>query len=94
MGLRARRRNVVVWNSSAGLATAALGLHAPRTLLVVLAHPRDLDPWCEDLLSFSGLRPTVFPAWDSWPAGERVIDRALLRLYQMRGKLAEAPVAK
>src|SRR5205814_5806500 len=62
------------WNSSASLATAALGLHAPQTVLVVLAHPRDTDPWCEDLLSFAGLRPAVFPAWDSWPPGERVID--------------------
>src|SRR5215472_2139500 len=62
------------WNSSASLVTAALGLHAPRTLLVVLAHPRDLDPWCEDLHSFAGLRPAVFPAWDTWPAAERVVD--------------------
>src|SRR5262249_29559705 len=62
------------WGSSASLVTAALGLHAPQTLLVVLAHPRDTDPWCEDLLSFSGLRPAVFPAWDTWPAGERVVD--------------------
>src|SRR4051794_32112164 len=54
------------WNSSASLAAAALGLHAPHTLLVVLAHPRDTDPWCEDLLSFAGLRPAVFPAWDTW----------------------------
>ena len=31
------------WNSSSALIAAALGLKAPRTLLVVLAHPRDLD---------------------------------------------------
>ena len=42
------------WNSSAALAAATLGLQAPKTLLIVLAHPRDLDPWAEDLVSFTG----------------------------------------
>src|SRR5437660_8455651 len=55
------------WGSSAALAGAAIGLHAPRTLLVVIAHPRDLDGWAEDLAGFSGLRPVVFPAWDNLP---------------------------
>src|SRR2546421_8961765 len=50
------------WNSSAALVTAALSLHAPRTLVVVLAHPRDTDGWSEDLHSFAGLRPVQFPA--------------------------------
>src|SRR5947209_4005926 len=51
------------WGSSNALVAAALGLHAPRTLLVVIAHPGDLDAWIGDLATFSGLRPTVFPAW-------------------------------
>ncbi len=62
------------WNSSAALASAALGLHAPRTLAVVLAHPGDIDAWCEDIAGFAGLRPAVFPAWDAWPVGDKVID--------------------
>jgi transcription-repair coupling factor (superfamily II helicase) len=62
------------WNSSAALTAAALGLHAPRTLLVVLAHPRDLDPWSDDLHSFAGRRPVVFPAWDALPTRETVLD--------------------
>ncbi|MCI0461043.1 MAG: hypothetical protein L0Z62_29190, partial [Gemmataceae bacterium] len=62
------------WNSSAALAASALGLHTSGTLVIVLAHPRDSDPWCEDILSFAGLRPVVFPAWDAWPVGERVVD--------------------
>src|SRR6516162_8176725 len=76
------------WNSSAALVAAALGLHAPRTLLLVLAHPRDTDAWCEDISGFAGLRPAVFPAWDSWPPGEKVIDEVagqrlqLLRLLE------------
>src|SRR5436190_11347376 len=62
------------WNSSASLVAATLGLHVPRTLLVVLAHPRDLDPWDEDLLSFSGLRAVTFPAWDALPTADTVLD--------------------
>src|SRR5438874_1734634 len=42
------------WKSSAALAVAALAVHAPKTLLVVLAHPADVDFWGEDLHSFAG----------------------------------------
>src|SRR6266436_6653854 len=31
------------WGSSSALVAAALGLHAPRTLVVVIAFPRDVD---------------------------------------------------
>ena len=62
------------WHSSASLVAAALGTHVPGTLLVVLAHPRDLDPWDEDLASFSGTRPVIFPAWDTLPNAETVLD--------------------
>ncbi|MBL8793644.1 MAG: transcription-repair coupling factor [Planctomycetia bacterium] len=55
------------WGSSAALACAALASHAPRTLLIALAHPRDLDGWGEDLASFAGTRPVVLPGWDQWP---------------------------
>jgi transcription-repair coupling factor (superfamily II helicase) len=58
------------WGSSAGLASAALALEVPRTLLVVIAHPGALDDWTGDLFSFSGMRPVVFPAWDSKPGVE------------------------
>src|SRR5262249_4924107 len=59
---------------SGALAAAALGLHAPRTLLVVVAHPRDVDGWAADLHGFSGARPAVFPAWDSSPGESGVLD--------------------
>jgi transcription-repair coupling factor (superfamily II helicase) len=62
------------WNSSAALASATIGLKAPKTLLIVLAHPRDLDSWAEDLVSFTGLRPLVFPAWAALPTAETVLD--------------------
>jgi transcription-repair coupling factor (superfamily II helicase) len=62
------------WGSSAALAAAALGLEAPRTLLVVIAHPRDTDGWVDDLASFAGVRPAVFPAWENLPTAETVVD--------------------
>src|SRR5262245_50584227 len=62
------------WNSAAALTAATIGLHAPKTLLIVLAHPRDLDIWDEDLVSFTGLRPHVFPAWDQLPSQDTVLD--------------------
>src|SRR4051812_47732739 len=62
------------WGSSAALVTAALGLHAPATVLVVLAHPRDVDGGAEDIYWFAGVRPTVFPAWESLPDEAAVAD--------------------
>ena len=77
------------WNSSAALVAATLGAHVPRTLLIVLAHPRDVDTWDEDLLSFGGVRSVTFPAWDSLPTGETVIDeiagKRLRVLRQLEG---------
>src|SRR5438552_3811663 len=55
------------WGSSASLASAALGLHTPRTLLIVVAHPRDVDSWADDIETFTGERPIVFPAWEALP---------------------------
>ncbi len=73
-----QRRSAVVdgaWGSSAALATAVLTQQTPRTLLVVLAHPRDLDGWSGDLASFAGFDPIVFPAWDDFRSdGERGVD--------------------
>src|SRR5262245_9727849 len=42
------------WGSSAALTAAALAERAPATVLVVIAHPGDLDAWAADLHSFSG----------------------------------------
>jgi transcription-repair coupling factor (superfamily II helicase) len=53
------------WGSSGALAAAALGLRAPKTLLIAIAFPRDLDGWADDLETFAARRPVVFPAWDS-----------------------------
>jgi len=62
------------WHSAAALAAGSLAQQTPATLLVVLAHPRDLDAWAEDLASFTGITSLVFPAWDSLPNKETVLD--------------------
>jgi transcription-repair coupling factor (superfamily II helicase) len=77
------------WGSSASLAATALGLHAPRTLLIVVAHPRDVDSWADDIETFTGLRPLVFPAWDALPtdrsAPDEVSGQRLRILRQLEG---------
>jgi transcription-repair coupling factor (superfamily II helicase) len=65
------------WGSSGALAVAALGIQAPKTLVVVLAHPGDVDAWVDDLHSFAGIRPIVFPAWENLPGAASVADEVL-----------------
>lgn len=62
------------WNSSASLVAGTLATRVPGTLLVVLAHPRDLDAWEADLHSFTGIHSTIFPAWDALPTADTVLD--------------------
>jgi transcription-repair coupling factor (superfamily II helicase) len=72
------------WGSSAALVPGALGREAPHTVLIAIAHPRDLDAWAGDLLSFSGLVPTVFPAWDNQPGSEPFDETAGQRLRLLK----------
>lgn len=55
------------WGSSASLSVAALAAEAPATILAVLPSVSDVVSWVEDLTSFTGVRPTVFEAWETWP---------------------------
>ena len=71
------------WGSSAGLAAATLALLAPRTLLVVIAHPHDVDPWAGDLISFSGLRPVLFPACDDQTVSAQAVDESVGRRLRL-----------
>src|SRR5947209_10050662 len=52
------------WGSAAPLASAALGLHAAQTLVIVVAHVGDVDDFADDVATFSGHKPEVLPAWD------------------------------
>jgi transcription-repair coupling factor (superfamily II helicase) len=72
------------WGSSAGLAVAALAAQVPTTLVAVLAHPGDLDPWAGDVESFSGRSPVLFPAWDNQPAAGQFDEVAAQRLRLLR----------
>lgn len=62
------------WGSSASLSAAWLGQNSVSTLLVALAHPRDVDPWVMDIKSFSGIRPVVLPAWDHFSLNNTEVD--------------------
>ncbi|MEO2091000.1 MAG: DEAD/DEAH box helicase, partial [Gemmataceae bacterium] len=59
------------WGSSAAAAVAALAAETPHPLLVVVPHLTDVTPWAEDLAGFAGVRPIVFPAFETWPVVER-----------------------
>lgn len=79
------------WGSSASLSVAMLAEEAPSTVLVVLAHPGDVEAWTNDLTSFSSQKPVVFPAFEGWPLNNSVFDdtpRKRLRLIQ---QLANQP---
>jgi transcription-repair coupling factor (superfamily II helicase) len=80
------------WGSSASLAAAAAGLHAPHTLLIAVAHPRDVDGWVEDIAGFAGVRPVVLPAWDALPDDNTVVDEvAGQRLRLLRQLESDEP---
>jgi len=55
------------WGSAGPLAAAGLGLHAPSSLLIVLAHVGDVDDYADDVAAFAGVRPELFPALSRWP---------------------------
>lgn len=73
------------WGSSAALAAAAVARAAVVPVLVVIAHPGDLDAWAADLHSFAGVEPVLLPAWESVP-GDAVDDIAGERL-RLLGRL-------
>jgi transcription-repair coupling factor (superfamily II helicase) len=79
------------WGSSAALVAGTLALETPHTLLVVIAHPRDLDAWSGDLFSFTGLRPAILPAWDNAPGIGAVDEVAGQRLRLLKQMDAEDP---
>jgi transcription-repair coupling factor (superfamily II helicase) len=77
------------WGSAAALACAALGLHAPATLVILLAHVGDVDDFRDDVATFAGIVPEVFPAWDKPPreltAADEVFGRRMRVLKRIAG---------
>src|SRR5262249_7269851 len=55
------------WGSAGPLVAAALSLHAPRALVIVIAHVGDVDDFRDDVATFAGVTPEVFPAWERSP---------------------------
>ncbi|MBX6313851.1 MAG: transcription-repair coupling factor [Isosphaeraceae bacterium] len=76
------------WGSAAPLVSAALGLHAPVTLLVVLAHVGDVDDFADDLATFAGARPEILPAWDRLPREASPADEVFGRRLRVARRLA------
>ena len=78
------------WGSAGPMAVGAIGLHNAATLLVVVAHVGDLDDFRDDVATFSGITPEVFPAWDKLPrevvAGDEVFGQRLRLLRALKGE--------
>src|SRR5437867_2732497 len=76
------------WGSAAALTAAALGLHAPTTLVILLAHVGDVDDFRDDVATFAGIAPEVFPAWEKLPregnASDEIFGRRLRVLKRLR----------
>src|SRR5580658_5068730 len=67
------------WGSASALAAAALALHAPKTLVIVLAHVGDVDDFRDDVATFAGITPEVFPAWEKPPRELTAVDEVFGR---------------
>ncbi|HEX4128441.1 MAG TPA: transcription-repair coupling factor [Pirellulales bacterium] len=63
-----------VRGSSSALVAAALAEHCPATLVVVCAHPSDIDGFVDDLAVFSPRAAERFPAWESTAFENRLGD--------------------
>ena len=86
------------WGSASALAVAALARTVPETVLVVVPNLTDVAPWAEDLATFHGTRPQVFPAFETWPvvqkAGRLTAETGQrLRVLQGVGNVVLAPIA-
>lgn len=91
--LRAGRDATIdgAWGSSGALTAVALSQQAPKTVVVVLPHERDVDGYRADMLAF-GVEPQVFPAWSALPQELNIIDPVLAnRLRVLRTFESVAP---
>jgi transcription-repair coupling factor (superfamily II helicase) len=76
------------WGSAAALVAAALGLHAPGVLVIVLAHVGDADDFRDDVAGFAGVVPEVFPAWEKPPRELTALDEVFGRRMRALKRLA------
>ncbi len=78
------------WGSASALAAAALGLHATSTLVILLAHVGDVDDFRDDVATFAGIVPEVFPAWEKPPRELNATDEVFGRRMRVLKRLASA----
>jgi transcription-repair coupling factor (superfamily II helicase) len=76
------------WGSASALVSAALGLHAPASLVILLAHVGDVDDFRDDVATFAGIVPEVFPAWEKLPRELKAADEVFGRRMRVLKKLA------
>jgi transcription-repair coupling factor (superfamily II helicase) len=80
------------WGSSASLAVGALAREAPSTILVVLAHPGDLDAWSEELQCLCPkAHPLKFPIADEPSQRHGRIDESQSRRLRILQTLRSEP---
>ncbi len=78
------------WGSASALVSAALGLHAPSTTVILLAHVGDVDDFRDDVATFAGVVPEVFPAWEKLPRELNAADEVFGRRMRVLKKLSSA----
>lgn len=79
-----------VWGSSCALCAATLARHAPGLLVVVCAHPSDLDGFTEDLGLFTARASDQFPAREDSPLDDDLADESLGKRLSILKSLATA----
>ncbi|HEY1600583.1 MAG TPA: transcription-repair coupling factor [Pirellulales bacterium] len=82
-----------VWGSSCALVAAALAGHAPGPLVIVCAHPGDVDDFLDDLSLFSPLDPARFPSWESTGADQLLHDEVFGDRVRLLKQLTSASPA-
>ena len=75
------------WGSASALVSAALGLHAPTSMVILLAHVGDVDDFRDDVATFAGIVPEVFPAWEKLPRELNAADEVFGRRMRVLKKL-------
>ncbi len=78
------------WGSASALLAAAIGLHAPSTLVILVAHVGDVDDFRDDVAGFSGIVPELLPAWEKPPRELSASDEIFGRRMRVLKKLASA----
>ena len=82
------------WGSASALAAAALALHAPTSLVILLAHVGDVDDFRDDVATFAGIVPEVFPAWEKPPRELNAVDEVFgRRMRRAQAAFEQQPAA-